>query len=81
MAKAEESACPACDYRGGLTIEDHFFADPIGSASLAGHQIKVTGRRKPVLRCGACRLYLVGEYEGQHALFEPQTVWMYDKGL
>lgn len=67
------TACPQCSTVGALTITDVLTAQPIGSFSLAGVQMKVSARPRPVLSCATdgCDFERVGEYtpDGGHAMF------------
>lgn len=71
MTTAQESNCPACDQHGSLVIETHIVANPLGTFSIAGAQMKVTARERLVLRCSACGLEITGECDedGRHATF------------
>lgn len=68
---ATDAPCPRCNAEPGcLSIADQLQAQPLGSFSVAGAQLKVSARSVPVLRCSACGLELVGEYTGDgHAVF------------
>lgn len=76
MALAEQSPCPSCTATGTLSVDQVFDAAPIGDYSLAGVMMKTTGRFRPVLRCSACGLDHLGEYDtdGRHVLFPPIPV-------
>lgn len=64
--------CPGCGMINNLYISVEFVAQPIGSFSLAGMQMKVSGRERPVLKCRNCDFNLPGEYDGDnHAVFSP----------
>lgn len=76
----DRTPCPQCGFvkddrpvsRTGLYIDIEFVAKPIGDFSLAGMQIKVSGRELPVLKCRNCPFKLVGEFDGDnHAVFSP----------
>lgn len=69
--KLHETACPGCGVTGMLTIEEIFYAKPIGSFSLAGMQAKRSGCWIPVLTCLACDFTRPGKYDGDsHAVFD-----------
>jgi hypothetical protein len=60
----ESSPCPACGAPPGcLRVEDVLVAQPLGTFSLAGNQMKVSARTCPKLTCTQCRLELIGRYE------------------
>lgn len=72
MTSLNETVCPACGAGPGtLSIISRLVANPLGSHSLAGAQLKVSARRRPVLTCSRCPLRHVGEYDpdGRHATF------------
>lgn len=43
--------CPGCGAVGTLTFGTRFRAHPLGTWSLAGHQLKTTASEVPVLEC------------------------------
>lgn len=64
--------CPKCKITGGLNTTIKFLVENIGEHSLAGGQMKATGRFLPVLCCTNCDLKHFGEFEGDHhAVFGP----------
>lgn len=65
--KLDTTPCPDCGATGTLTIDVKLVANPIGSFSLAGAQLKVS----PVLSCTAtgCGFEQVGDFDGRHAVF------------
>lgn len=69
--KLDTTPCPDCEATGTLTINIKLVASPLGSHSLAGAQVKVSARERPVLSCttSSCDFELVGEVDGQHAVF------------
>ena len=71
MASIEASACPKCCTPDSLQLTDQLIAQPIGSFSLAGAQLKFSAQSRPVLTCTACELRLVGTYDpdGRHVMF------------
>lgn len=75
MATVDAAPCPvpSCAAVGTLTLDRVFEAKPVGAYSLAGVQLKTTGRFRPVLRCSACGLDHRGEYDpdGRHVTFPP----------
>lgn len=79
----DRTPCPECGFvkndhptsRTGLYIDIEFVAKPLGTFSLAGVQMKVSGRELPVLKCRNCPFELVGEFDGNsHAVFSQPTV-------
>lgn len=64
--------CPDCDEVGGLYIDTVLVAGQIGDHSLAGNQIKVSARAQPILRCSKCDFSLLGEFDGDSVVFNPQ---------
>jgi hypothetical protein len=74
MPTPEKSPCPRCDAEPGtLSVSFELVGNPLGSFSLPGMQMKVTARTRPVLRCSACPLEVVGELDadGRHVTFPP----------
>lgn len=72
MATVDSASCPQCHAQAGtLAITEELVANPVGSFSIAGAQMKVTATARPVLECSACDLRIVGEYDsnGHHASF------------
>lgn len=71
MPTVDESPCPSCGATGTLALDEVLSANPIGSFSLAGAQMKVTAKAKPRLTWSVCGLSLLGEYDtdGRHATF------------
>lgn len=67
--KLDTTPCPNCEATGTLAIDVKLVANPLGSHSLAGAQLKVSARERPVLSCSACDFELAGEFDGQHAVF------------
>jgi hypothetical protein len=56
--------CPKCAAAvGSLSLAPAFLAEPIGSHSLAGVQVKVTVREGAMLTCSACDLRVEGWLE------------------
>jgi hypothetical protein len=72
MPTVEESPCPQCGELETMRLEIKLVATPIGAFSLAGVQMKVSARQRPVLTCTHCELFLIGEYEpdGRHVVFD-----------
>lgn len=60
--------CPECGDRT-LSLAVELVAKPLGTYALGGSQMKVAARELPVLRCRACGLHMVGEWDGRHAVF------------
>jgi hypothetical protein len=50
----DEVPCPACGVTGKLSLRTVFRAQPIGSYSLAGAQMKFSARREREFKCAAC---------------------------
>ena len=66
--------CPQCHEVGGLYLDARIVAEPIGSHSLSGNQLKTTARVRPILKCTNCDLNLAGEFDGEHhASFDPPS--------
>lgn len=66
--------CPECNMIGKLYISVEIVAKEIGTFSLAGHQVKFSGKELPVLKCNNCDFSLVGRFDGEghsHAVFDP----------
>lgn len=72
-AMVAKAPCPRCASTGTLTVTDRLVAKPVGTFSLAGHQPKVSARRRPELACSECGLRRLGEYDpdGRHVTFPP----------
>ncbi len=67
------TACPQCQQVGGLYIVVKFVASPLGTFSLAGGGVKLSGQELPVVECRNCPFTLVGEFDGQgYAIFNPR---------
>lgn len=65
-----EPRCPQCGAGpDAVSLTVRLWAQPLGSFSLAGQQMKVSARERPVFSCTACDLCLVGEFEDDHAVF------------
>lgn len=74
-AKLETTQCPGCGLPGTMRIAHLMHADPVGSHSLAGFQLKFNCRVLPHLLCTQCPYRLVGVYDGtHHAVFRPAAV-------
>jgi hypothetical protein len=52
--------CPACGGVATLFTVERFVAQPVGSFSLAGAQMKVSAHKVVLLWCDRCPLELVG---------------------
>lgn len=69
--------CPKCGMVNNLYIAIEMVASPLATWSLAGNQMKVPARERPVLKCHNCDFNLPGEYDGDsHAVFprpEPEA--------
>lgn len=77
--KVNTTLCPKCGALGSLGISSKMVANPIGSFSLSGRQMKFTARAQPILACAKCDLELMGEYrsdkEGkEYATFDPRDI-------
>ena len=57
-----ETACPACS-QVSLEIVERFEAKPVGTWSLAGMQMKMTGTMWPWLVCRSCGVEARGKVE------------------
>lgn len=68
----KDTPCPQCKTIGVLNVEEIFYTKPIGSYSLAGVQMKLTGEWCPVLTCSACDLVRKGKYDPDriHVIFD-----------
>lgn len=73
MPTPDKSPCPRCAETGTLSVASELVANPLGSFSVPGMQMKVTARDRPVLRCSACGLAHVGDWDpdGRHVVFPP----------
>lgn len=71
MPTAESSRCPVCGTVGTLSIKRMFRAKPLGTWSLSGAQMKLTGWFFPLLVCSGCGLGVPGHYDpdGRHVTF------------
>jgi hypothetical protein len=70
MASIDRTPCPECHLVEKLYIDIQLVAKPIGEFSLAGAQMKFSGKTCPVLKCRNCEFELVGEFDGEtHATF------------
>ena len=68
----DRAQCPECRLIEVLYISIEFVAAEIGEFSLAGAQMKFSGRELPVLKCHNCDFRLVGEFDNNtHAVFRP----------
>lgn len=52
---AAQLECPMCGHVG-FTVSWKLVAKPLGTFSLAGHQMKVSAREVPVVKCDGCGL-------------------------
>lgn len=69
-----ETPCPKCEAANVLYVDINFVAKPIGTFSLSGSQMKVSGRERPVLKCRNCDFNLPGEFDnGSHVVFDPSS--------
>jgi hypothetical protein len=78
MATIEQSTCPRCGAAPGalrLVVGPRLAAQPVGTHSLAGVQLKVNARPIPVLCCAVCELRVEGRFDddGRHVAFDPPT--------
>lgn len=75
MPTVDQSSCPRCGTPGALALGEALVAEPLGSFSVPGAQIKITARGRPILTCSACGLHRVGEYDSdrQHVTFPADT--------
>lgn len=65
--------CPQCNEVGGLFLSAQLVAQPLGTWSLSGGQIKTPAEITPFLKCANCTFSLAGKFDGEfHATFEPQ---------
>lgn len=55
--------CPRCGASGTLSVHRAFEANPLGSFSLAGAQMKMSAREVAVAQCSACNLSVRGHLE------------------
>jgi hypothetical protein len=69
--KANEGTCPKCGKVGALDISMKLVANPIGSFSLSGYQMKASTRLAPFLECLNCDFAIQGKIDtdGKHAIF------------
>jgi hypothetical protein len=68
----DRTPCPQCGLASNLYIVIEFVAKPLGTFSLAGAQVKFSGRELPVLKCRNCPFMLVGDFDGEgYAVFNP----------
>jgi hypothetical protein len=69
--QVHESPCPECDAAPPvLKLTMPLVANPIGTFSVSGRQMKVTARTRPQITCSACGAQWTGEFDGdRHAVF------------
>lgn len=64
--------CPQCKEIGGLFLSAQLVAQPLGTWSLSGSQIKTPAEITPFLKCVNCTFSLAGKFDGEfHATFDP----------
>lgn len=69
-----KTPCPKCHEVGGLFMSAELVAQPVGTWSLSGSQIKTPATIKPYLKCAHCTLKIAGEFDGEHhATFEAKS--------
>lgn len=56
--------CPECGAVGTVALRPALIAQPLGSSSLAGVQIKVSAQKGWELACSACPFRVFGRVEG-----------------
>lgn len=67
------TACPQCKEVGGLFMSAQLVAQPLGTWSLSGSQIKTPAEITPFLKCANCTYSLAGKFDGEfHATFQPK---------
>lgn len=64
-----ELLCPWCTEQGGLGIWEALQAQPVGSFSLPGAQMKVSASVIVTLRCTICKWQVEGRIDGTDAVF------------
>lgn len=57
-----DTPCPACG-QTTLSIEERFEPKPVGTWSLAGAQMKLTGKMWPYVRCSNCGVEARGKID------------------
>jgi hypothetical protein len=64
--------CPECKLIEKLYIDVQFVSSELGTFSLAGAQIKTSGKMLPILKCHNCDFSLMGDFDGdRHVVFTP----------